>query len=100
MSIVWTDSRIDMSTWSIHERPKQGDRDDEPYASEFEVLQLLKQRRVLNSKLNIMEEDSLEKQEITKKINGTRQQLQLKGVEFNNGWPFLRGIDASSRVLA
>ncbi|KAF1763822.1 hypothetical protein GCK72_003768 [Caenorhabditis remanei] len=100
MSIVWTDSRIDMSTWSIHERPKQGDRDDEPYASEFEVLQLLKQRRVLNSKLNIMEEDSLEKQEITKKIDGTRQQLQLKGVEFNNGWPFLRGIDASSRVLA
>ncbi|KAF1763842.1 hypothetical protein GCK72_003788 [Caenorhabditis remanei] len=107
MSIVWTDSRIGMSTWSIHERPKQMDRNDDslmhfdkPYVPEFEVLQLLKQRRVLNLKLKIVEEDSLEKRELIKKIDETNNQLQLKGVEYENGWPFLRGIDASGKVLA
>ncbi|KAF1763831.1 hypothetical protein GCK72_003777 [Caenorhabditis remanei] len=100
MSIVWTDSRIDMSTWSIHERPKQGGRDDEPYVPEFKVLQLLKQRRVLNLKLKRVEEFSPEKQELIKKIDDRNNQLQLRGVEFNNGWPVLRGVDASVRVLA
>ncbi|KAF1763823.1 hypothetical protein GCK72_003769 [Caenorhabditis remanei] len=90
MSIVWTDSRIDMSTWFVNERPKQGDRDDEPYTPEFEVLQLLKRKKVLNLKLKRVGEDSLEKQELTRKVNETNNQLQLKGVEYNNGWPFLR----------
>ncbi|EFP11554.1 hypothetical protein CRE_28879 [Caenorhabditis remanei] len=90
MSIVWTDSRIDMSTWFVYERPQQGDRDDEPYVPELEVLQLLKRNRVLNLKLKRVGEGSLEKQELTEKINETNNQLQLKGVEFNNGWPFLR----------
>ncbi|EFP11629.1 hypothetical protein CRE_28893 [Caenorhabditis remanei] len=107
MSIVWSKSRIDMSTWSIHERPKQLDRNDdslmhfdEPYTPEFIVLQLLKQRRVLDSKLEKVGEDYLKNQELIKKIDETNNQLQFKGVEYKNGWPVLRGVDASSRVLA
>ncbi|KAF1763830.1 hypothetical protein GCK72_003776 [Caenorhabditis remanei] len=73
---------------------------DEPYTPEFIVLQLLKQRRVLYSKLKIVKEDSLEKQELIKKIDETNNQLQFKGVEYKNGWPVLRGVDASSRMLA
>ena len=63
---------------------------DKSYAPEYKVLQLLKRRSVLNSKLKQVKEDSLEKQELTGKIDKTNKKLQLKGVEYENGWPILR----------
>ncbi|EFP11642.1 hypothetical protein CRE_28878 [Caenorhabditis remanei] len=97
LSIVRTQLRIYINTWSIHQRPyKEYLYDhslmifDKSYAPEYKVLQLLKRRSVLNSKLEQVKEGSQEKEELTGKIDKTNKKLQLKGVEFNNGWPILR----------
>ena len=86
-----------MSTWTSHKRPKQLNCNDdslmhidEPFAPEFEVLQLLKLKIVLKSKLKKVGEGSQEKEELTEKIDEINSQFQLKGVEYENGWPVLR----------
>ena len=86
LSIFWSLTHFFIHTWSIHKRIFF---DDEPYAREYELLNMLQRRRTLEEKMRTVKENNQIIVEIQEEIDEIMNELRRRRMRFGNGIPVM-----------
>ncbi|EFO98697.1 hypothetical protein CRE_19519 [Caenorhabditis remanei] len=86
LSIFWGLTHFFIHTWPIDKRIFF---DDEPYAREYELLNMLQRRRALEEKMRTVKENNQIIVEIQEEIDEIMNELRRRRMRFGNGIPVM-----------